>query len=193
MIKRSTNLVIISGPSGSGHDSVIEGLVKRGLPIERVITTVTRPPRTTESQGKPYYFVPAEEFERLITNDKMAEWATVYGNKYGAAREELARVKSKGDKIGIWKMEWHGVAAAKKLFPDILAIMIVPPDIQTLIEHSEKRGQQGEEEIQTRLAFSKEMLEHKELYDYVVANEEGKLEATVDKVVDILKQQGYIG
>lgn len=190
-MKRSTNLIIISGPSGSGQDSVIEGLIKRGLPVERVVTTVTRPMRPGESPGKPYYFISAGEFERLVAKDKMAEWAVVYGNKCGVTRDELERVKNLKDKIGVWKMEWRGAEAAKKLYPDILAIMIVPPDIGALAARSEKRHQQTEEEIQARLAGSREMLEHKDIYDYVVVNEEGKLDGAIDKVTEILKQEGY--
>lgn len=188
-MKRSTNLIIISGPSGSGQDSVIQGLVARGLPIERVITTVTRPPRPGESAGKPYYFIAPEKFDELIKNNQLAEWALVYGNKYGVTKQELERVKSLKDKIGVWKMEWHGVVAAKALYPDILAIMIAPPSLETLVERSEKRGEQNRHEIEDRLAFSREMLQHKDLYNYVVVNEEGKLEQTISQVIDIIKNK----
>ena len=191
-MKHSTNLIIISGPSGSGQDSIIERLVSRGLPMVRVITTVTRPKRPHESQGQPYYFITAEQFDDLIKNDKLAEWALVYGRKYGVTKRELERVQSRKDKIGIWKMEWHGVAAAKGLFPDILAILIVPPSLETLLERSTKRREQNQKEIEGRVAFSREMLEHKNLYDYEVVNEEGKLEQAVNKVVAILKKENYI-
>lgn len=187
-MKRSTNLIIISGPSGSGQDSVIQGLVKRGLPIERVITTVTRPARPGESEGKPYYFIAAEKFDELTKNNELAEWALVYGNKYGVTKKELERVQNIKSKIGIWKMEWHGVVAAKKMIPDIPAIMIVPPSLETLVERSEKRAEQNQEEIEARLAFSREMLQHKDLYDYVVVNGEGKLEQTVNQVIDIINK-----
>lgn len=191
-MKRSTNLVIISGPSGSGQDSVIAGLAARGVPIEYIMTIVTRPMRPSESEGRPYHFVTAEKFDELVARDELAEWAVVYGNKYGVAKQELKRVKSLKDRIGIWKMEWHGVKTAKSLYPDILAIMIVPPSLDALVERSKKRAEQNQQEIQARLTFSREMLEHKNLYDYEVVNTDGRLEQTIDQVIEILKKEGFL-
>ncbi len=188
---RSTNLIIISGPSGSGQDSVIAGLIDRGLPVAHIMTSVTRPMRRSESEGKPYNFITAAKFDELIAKNELAEWALVYGHKYGVTKQELERVKSLKDKIGIWKMEWHGVKTAKILYPDILAIIILPPNLDTLVERSEKRGEQDRHEIEERLAFSREMLEHKDIYNYAVVNEEGKLEQTIDKVIEILKKENY--
>ena len=98
-MKHSTNLIIISGPSGSGKDSVIEGMAKRGLPIERVITTVTRPKRTGESEGNPYYFVSDAVFRAMMQKGELAEWAEVdNGRLYGVANKELERVKNMREK-----------------------------------------------------------------------------------------------
>jgi len=193
MQKRSTNLVIISGPSGSGKDVVIEGLAKNNIPIERVITTVTRSKRKGESEGKPYHFTSQEHFKELIEKNKLAEWAEVDNAQYaGVTKEELDRVKAQKNKIGIWKIEYKGVRSVKQIMPDVLAIFIEPPDINILAEHSRKRGKQTQAEIQDRLAYSKEFLEHKDLYDYSVVNEENKLDQTIKKVIDILKKEGFI-
>lgn len=192
MPNRSTNLVIISGPSGSGHDSIIEGLIKRGLPIERVIVHIARPMRPTESEGKPYYFVSKKKFDLMIQNNELIEWAEVYDSKRGATKKELERVLALINKIIIWKMDWKGTITAKKLFPDILTIMIAPPSLEALAERSRKRGQQTEAEIQDRFNYSQEFLRHADLYDYVVVNEEGKLERTISKVMSILKKENYI-
>lgn len=191
MPNRSTNLVIISGPSGSGQDSVIEGLVKRGLPVERVITTMARPMRPGESEGRPYYFVGKEKFDLMIQNNEMIEWAEAYDSKRGATKKELERVLALADKIAIWKMDWKGTAAAKKLFPEAVAILITAPSIEHLMKHAAKRGD-SPASIQARIEYSKEFLAHKDLYDYVIVNEEGKLGQTIDKVIDILKLEGYI-
>ncbi|OGY91425.1 MAG: hypothetical protein A3H70_00160 [Candidatus Komeilibacteria bacterium RIFCSPLOWO2_02_FULL_48_11] len=188
----SSNLIIISGPSGSGKDAVINSLIERGLPIESVITTVTRPKRESESEGNPYYFIDEPTFKELIDKDELAEWAQVDNGKYyGVTKTELARVKALKDKIGVWKIEWKGVQTVKKTMTDVLAILIEPPDIATLIQRSETRGQQTEQEIQDRISYSQEFLKHRDLYDYSVVNEEGKLEQTVHKVVEIIKKEGY--
>lgn len=191
MPKRTTNLVIISGPSGAGEDSVIEGLRERNIPIKRVITTVTRNMRPKEKQGKPYYFVSMKKFENMIQNNELAEWAQVYDSKRGATKKELERIQTQKDKIGLWKIDWHGVKTAKELFPDILAIMISVPDIDELVERLEDRGD-PKQNIQSRIDFTKEWLEHKNIYDYEVINKENKLNQTIDKVIEILKKEGFI-
>lgn len=187
----STNLVMISGPSGSGKDSVIEGLVKRGLPIERIVTTVSRDMREGEQESKPYYFVSPEKFDQLIKENKMAEWAVIFGKKCGTTKKELARVKKQKGKIGIWKTDWQGVVSAKKLIPDILVIFILPPDVETLADRLAKRGRETREQIAKRLS-QKEWEQYSNLYDYEIINEEDKLEQTIDKVINILKQERYI-
>lgn len=188
----STNLLIISGPSGSGKDAVINGLIERGVPVERVVRTITRPKRPGETDGHLYYFINEQEFKKLIDEDKLAEWAQVDNNRlYGVTKTELERVKSLKDKIGVWQIEWKGTQTVKKNMPDVLAILIEPPDIATLVRRSEARGQQTEQEIKDRISYSQEFLKHHDLYDYSVINEEGKLEQTIDKVVEILKKEDY--
>ena len=184
-----SNLAIISGPSGSGKDAVIDKLVERGLPIERVITTVTRPMRPGESEGQPYHFTTPEKFQAMIANQELAEWAQVDNERYyGVTKTELSRVENLKDRIGIWKIEWKGVETIKKSRPEIKAILIAPPSIDVLVERSKKRGAQTQEEIQNRIVYSQEFLQHKYLYDYVVVNEENKLDQTVEQVIDIINK-----
>ena len=190
-MKHSTNLVIISGPSGGGEDSVIQGLIGRGFPIERIITTVDRPMRPGESHGHPYYFKSREEIDRMIANDEFAEWAEVYGSKRGATRQELGRVMALKGKIGIWKMDWKGSQTAKKKYPDALSIFITAENIDKLIERLKKRGD-APEFIQSRIEYTKQYYENKGIYDYEVINEEGKLEQTIDKVIVVLKKEGFL-
>jgi len=192
-MKRSTNLIIISGPSGSGKDSVIEGLARYGVPIERVVTSTTRDKRPRETHGREYYFVSKEELQKKIDNHEMAEWAHVDNNRlYGVTKEELTRVQHMKSVIGVWRIDWKGVLNAKKIVPDILTILIEPPDIEQLVERARGRGDSNEQELQERLAYSKEFLKHRNLYDYSVINEEGKLDQTVQEVKDILSKEGCL-
>ncbi len=182
-----TNLFIISGPSGAGEDSVIEGL-KKHLPIERVITTTTRAPRPGESQGNPYYFISLKEFQDKIKNKEFLEYAQEYnGNFYGVSRQEIERIK-KLPKIGIWKMEYKGVQTAKKIMPEIKAIFLNAPSLEILEKRIRQRGNVSEQYIQERLAYTKEWLKHLDIYDYQVINEEGKLEETILKIKKIIQQ-----
>lgn len=181
------NLIIISGPSGSGQDSVIEGLQKI-LPIERVVTTTTRKKRKNERQGKPYYFITRQNFENNIKTKQFIEWAQEYNNNYyGVTRNEIDRVKN-SKKIGIWKIEYQGVLTAKKLFPRINAILIYSP-LKNLEARIRRRNPEYNNEfIKERLNYTKNFLKHKHIYDYKISNREGKLEETISKTANIIKK-----
>ncbi len=178
------NIFIISGPSGAGEDSIIDGLAKL-LPVERAITTVTRSPRTGESDGHPYYFVSLEEFRKKIADGEMAEHAQQYnGNFYGVTKKELERISASG-KIGIWKIDYQGVEAAKRMFPDIIAIFITAP-LEILERRIRMRDNLTEEYIAERMAYTKQWLEHTDIYDYQVENEQGKLDEAIRQVYAII-------
>ncbi len=191
-MQRSTNLVIISGPSGAGEDSIIEGLIKQGLPIERAITTVTRDMREGESEGNPYYFIDDATFTERIAQDAFAEWAEVYGVKRGLSKEELERLTKQKDRIGVIKVDWQGVQTIKKIVPDVLAILVATEDIDDMVERGIKRGKDTKEAILSRVDFSKEWLTHRDIYDYEVMNADGKLDQAIQNTIDILKKEGYL-
>lgn len=182
-----SNIFIISGPSGAGEDSIITGLEKI-FPIERVITSSTRAMRPGESQGNPYWFIPHEEFVARRNAGEFVEWAEQYnGNLYGVTKEEIERVKNSG-KIGTWKIEWKGVQTAKKLFPEISAIFITTPDLKTLENRIRKRDNVSEEYIQERMAYTKEWMQHADIYDYTIINADGKLDEAIAQVAEIIKK-----
>lgn len=184
----ASNVFIISGPSGVGEDSVIEGL-RQHFQIERVITTTTRSMREGESQGKPYYFVNQEEFKNKIDRDELAEYAKEYNdNFYGVTRDELERVKSSG-KIGLWKIEYKGVITAKDKFPEIKSIYIAPPSLEILKQRILKRNPDvSEEYLAERMDYTKEWMNHENVYSFKVVNEEGRLEETIAKVAEIIRE-----
>jgi guanylate kinase len=185
------NLFIISGPSGSGQDSIIDGLAKF-LPIERVVTTTTREPRPGESEGHPYYFVSKDTFQEALAGNAFTEHAEHYnGNRYGVTRTELDRVIRSGN-IGIWKVEYQGVEAAKVLFPGIIAILIAPPSLEVLEERLRRRDHPSEEYLAERMTYTKEMLKHASIYDYTIVNEEGRLEDAIEKTADIIRRHAKL-
>ncbi|HHH12262.1 MAG TPA: guanylate kinase [Candidatus Moranbacteria bacterium] len=188
-MKKGENLFIISGPSGAGEDSIIEG-IGRHCPIERVITTTTRPPRRGESRGNPYYFVSREEFLEKVKKGLFAEYERHYNdNYYGVTREELERVAACG-KIGIWKLEYKGVLSAKKLFPSITAIMITVPDLETLRRRILKRDPTvGERYLRERMEYSRRWMDRTDIYDYVVVNADGKLSEAIEETVAIISSK----
>lgn len=178
-------LIIISGPSGSGEDSIIEGIAKR-MHIERVITTTTRDKRHGERDGHPYYFISKDAFTSGIEKGEFFEYAQHYNdNYYGVTFQEIKRVEHSG-KVGIWKIDYKGVMKAKELMPDIVAIFINAP-LEILEARLRKRDTVTDEYIAERMAYTKEWLEHTGMYDFTVINEEGRLSETIDKVEAIIR------
>lgn len=182
----TNRLFIISGPSGAGEDTIISELRKR-LPVERVITTTTRPIRSTEKNGDPYYFVSRAEFEKARDEGAFLEWAEEYnGQLYGVTREELQRVVS-SDAIGLWKIEWKGVMTAKRLFPGIIA-MFITASLESIAERLRKRDNLSDAYLAERMTYTKEWLHHTDIYDYIIENRDGELEKAVDQAEAIIRK-----
>jgi guanylate kinase len=183
-----SKIFIVSGPSGAGEDSVIEGLRKH-FDIERVITTTSRSVRAGDSEGKPYYFISREEFEEKISREELAEWAEQYNNNlYGVTKKELERVVN-SDRVGIWKIEYKGVTAVKNKFPEIKSIYIAPPSINILRKRILRRDPNvSPEYLEERIRYTEEWMKHEDIYDYKVVNEEGRLDETVRQVAEIIRQ-----
>ncbi|MFA6272407.1 MAG: guanylate kinase [Patescibacteria group bacterium] len=187
-MKIRDKLFIISGPSGAGEDSVIEGL-RNHFDIERVITTTTREKRKGESEGNPYYFVSKKDFKSKIKKGEFIEYAEEYnGNFYGTPKKELERVKQ-SNKIGIWKIEYKGVQIVKKKLPNVKSIYIAPPDLKTLENRIKKRSKVDDVYIAERMKYTKQWLKYEKIYDFKVVNQEGKLDQTIIDVKNIIKKQ----
>jgi guanylate kinase len=180
-------IFILSGPSGAGEDSIISGLDKE-FSIERVVNTTTRKKRNGEKEGEDYYFISNKDFEYRISSDSFIEYAQHYnGNYYGVSKDELERIEKSG-KIGIWKMDYKGVISIKKIFPEILAILIMAESLKTLEERIRSRDGSSEEYIKERMNYTKEWLKHEDIYDFKVINKQGELAVAIKEVVDIIKK-----
>lgn len=182
-----STVFIISGPSGAGEDSIIDGLSKL-MPLERVITTTTRSPRKGEFDGHPYYFISKDQFQERIQAGDFIEYAQQYnGNLYGVTKTELDRVTQSG-KIGIWKMEYQGVMSVQKLFPEIPSILITVPSLDILEKRIRNRDNASEVYIQERMQYTKEWLNHSNIYTYTVINDEGHLQEAVEHTYALIQQ-----
>ncbi|MEA3272852.1 MAG: guanylate kinase [Patescibacteria group bacterium] len=187
MKKQKEKLVIITGSSGSGKDSVIEGLQKQGLDFCWVITTTSREKRKNENEGKPYYFKSREEFEEMIKNDELLEHEEIYGNYYGSTVEEVEGCFSKNE-LTVFKIDPTGARTIKKKFPESFVIFITPPSLEILEKRLKNRGTEKPEEIKRRLDKVRKEMEISKEFDGVVANEEGKLDETVEKVLIMIRK-----
>lgn len=181
-----SNIFIISGPSGSGQDSVINGL-KKIVDFERIITTTTRQIRPGEKEGESYYFVTKEKFLKMIGENKFFEYALEdNGNYYGGTYEEIERVKKLGKPV-IWKVDYQGVIAGKKIVPSAKSILIYIPQ-ELISSRLVQRGHKSEEFIKGRIEHSRGWYENEKIFDYKVYNKEGKLNETVEIVAKIINE-----
>jgi len=178
------NIFIISGPSGAGEDSIINGL-KKIMPIEHIVTSTTRDMRAGDIDGQSYHFISKEEFKKGIKEDDFIEYAQHYnGNYYGVTKSEINRVNNTG-KIGLWKIDFKGVETAKKLYPGIVAIFINAP-LEIMADRIRRRSGFSEQYVKERMEYTKEWLKHTDIYDYTVINEEGRLNEAIEKVAEII-------
>ncbi|MDD5464407.1 MAG: guanylate kinase [Candidatus Moranbacteria bacterium] len=184
---QKSSIFIISGPSGAGEDSIINGL-KEYFELERIVTTTTRDMRLGEKQGEPYYFIFEKEFKDGIDSGNFAEYAQQYnGNLYGVTKAELERVQKSG-KIGIWKIEYKGVMSVKKAYPEIISIFVNAPSLEILEDRIRRRDNATDSYIKERMEYTKEWLKHKDIYDYEVINKEGQLDKAIKEVAEIIKK-----
>jgi guanylate kinase len=181
-----SNIFMISGPSGAGEDSILEKL-KDSILFEKIITSTTREMRPGESQGDPYYFISKKEFETKIGRNEFYEYAEEdRGNFYGVTKKEIERVLNISKPI-IWKLDYKGVLAVKKLFPSAVAILIdVPVDV--IENRIRRRDNLSEEYIQGRLQYARGWYENRGIFDFFVKNEEGKMDEAVEKIAEIIKK-----
>ncbi len=183
-----THFFVITGPSGAGKDTVIEGLRKKIPSITSVVTTTTRPMREGESEGNPYHFISRGEFEKKLSAGEFLEWATVYGNYYGSEKREIERLRSLGV-LAVFKIDIQGARTMKKTMPEIFAIFIAPPDHETLVRRMRERGKDSPEAMERRIETAKQEMADVSEWDAVVVNEEDRLSQTIDRVRQIIQSK----
>ncbi len=178
-------LIVVTGPSGAGKDSVIERAKELGLEFETVTTTTTRPMRPGEAEGNPYHFIIRDEFEEKIENGEMIEWAEVYGHLYGSTREEVEKKRKKFDVVLI-KVDPQGARTFKEMIPDATTVFIQPPSFEFLEKRLINRASDSDEVIQKRLETAKSELQNLEDWDHRIVNEEDQLDKAANELIALI-------
>ena len=183
-------LVIISGPSGVGKDTIIEALQKRDhRPLYHyVVTCTTRGRRPGEIEGVSYNFVSVAEFMALRDEGELLEANEVHGNWYGTPRAGV-RAALAGGQHAILKIDVQGARVVKGCVPEALLIFVVPPSLDTLVEHLKARRTETAEQLELRQRNAAIELARKDDYDYVVVNEEGHVDVTAERIEEIIEQE----
>ncbi len=181
-------LAVLSGPSGVGKDTVLDGLRRSDLALHIPITATTRPPRAGERHAVNHFFVTDQEFDRLVRDDELLEWAQVYGNRYGVPRTQVRRALSAG-KIVLARTDIQGAASIREKAPEALLIFLAPPSLESLEMRIRERGGLDETDIARRLAAAGSEMQNTERFDYVVVNYDGASDAAVNRVRAILAEE----
>lgn len=182
----SGKVIIFSAPSGAGKSTVVGHLLKLHPEFEFSISATSRSPRGTEKDGVEYYFISAERFRELISQDAFVEHEEVYRDRfYGTLKSEVERIWSKGNVI-VFDVDVRGGANLKKYFGDsAMSILILPPDMKTLEKRLRGRGTDSEEAIAERLAKAGSEIEFaKGRFDRELVND--KLEETFAKAEEMV-------
>lgn len=184
---RSPNplLIVISGPSGVGKDTVVQRMKERGFPFHFVVTATTRGRRENETHGKDYWFVSKDEFARMIEENELIEYAIVYGDYKGIPKWEVRDALASGQDV-IMRVDVQGAESVRKLAPEALLIFITCEGEDELEHRLRERKTETADSLSLRIATARKELQRIEAFDYVVVNHDYQLDDTVDKVRAII-------
>jgi guanylate kinase len=178
-------LVVISGPSGVGKDSLLELLKSRGRPYHFAVTATTRPSRGTEMDSRDYYFLTPDRFEEMAGGGELLEHAIVYGHRYGVPKGPVREALASGRDV-LMRTDIQGAATIKGAVPQAVTIFLAPASLADLEERLRRRATDSEETLRLRLAVARREMDAAGHFDHVVVNAEGRLEEAADQVERII-------
>jgi guanylate kinase len=178
--------IVISGPSGVGKTTIARRLLELDRETDYSVSVTTRPPRSVERDGVDYEFVSDAEFDRLVREGALAEWAVVHGHRYGTRKAAIRRITSEGRDV-VMDIDIQGGMSIKRSFPDAVLIFILPPSEEALEGRLRGRATDDETVIRTRLKNAIEELRWAPRYDYRVVNDD--LNAAVREVEEIIERE----
>lgn len=181
-------LIVISGPSGVGKDSVLEEMKRRGLPFHFVITATTRSPRPDEIDGKDYFFLSQDEFARMIDEGELLEYAVVYQDYKGIPKSQVRKALASGKNV-IMRIDVQGAETVRKLAKDALLIFLTPKNEEELINRLQNRNTEDNESLKLRIATTRQEYNKINLFDYIVVNKDEQLKEAVDTIEAIIKAE----
>jgi guanylate kinase len=181
-------LIVISGPSGVGKDTVVQEMKERGLPIHFVVTATDREPRHNEVHGRDYYFYSTAEFERMIAEAELLEHAWVYEQHKGIPKAHVREALDSGQDV-VMRLDVQGAETVKELIPAAITIFLLCESEEELVTRLRERRTEPEEALQRRLRRAHEEMAKIPDFDYVVVNRRCALQATVDEVAAIMRAE----
>ena len=179
-------LVVVSGFSGSGKGTLMKALVEKYHQYALSISATTRQPRPGEENGREYFFVTREAFQKMAEENALIEYAQYVENYYGTPREYVEKQLASGRDV-ILEIEIQGALRIKEQYPDALLLFVTPPSAEELKRRLTNRGTESAEVIEARLKRAAEEAEGVEAYDYIVVNDD--LEACTERLQQLIEAQ----
>jgi guanylate kinase len=183
-------MVVISGPSGVGKDTVVDRMQERGLPFHFVVTATTRARRSAEVEGVDYIFLSQAEFKGMIEAGEFIEHALVYGEHKGIPRQQVQQALASGMDV-VLRVDVQGAKTIRGLYPEALLIYLATPSEAELVERLKRRRTESPAKLQLRLQAAREEFGYLHLFDYAVINAEGQVEQAVDTILAIIQAEHH--
>jgi guanylate kinase len=183
-------LIVVSGPSGAGKDTVVQRMQERGLPFHFVVTATTRARRPGETHGKDYWFVSAEEFARMVEQNELIEYAIVYGDYKGIPRAQVREALASGKDV-VMRLDVQGAETVRRLVPEALLIFITTNSEEELVKRLNTRDTETPDSLAIRIATARKELKRVEAFDYVIINHDFQLDHAVDIIRAIIEAEHH--
>jgi len=183
-------LIVISGPSGVGKDSVLQVLKERNLRMHFVVTATTRPRREKETHGVDYFFFTKDEFAQMIEHEELIEYAIVYNDYKGIPKQQVREALASGQDV-IMRVDVQGAATVRKLAPEAVLIFLTTENENALVRRLKARQTETADDLSLRIATARQELKRAAEFDYVIVNVDGHLNETVETVLAILQAEHH--
>jgi len=190
LLKPEPLLIVLSGPSGVGKDVTLQALKKRNIPLHFVVTATTRAARPEETHGVDYFFYSKEEFQAMIDENELLEYAIVYEDYKGIPKDQVRKAMQSGLDV-ILRVDVQGAAKLRELNPDAVLIFLLPSSFEEWHERLNNRQTETEESMNIRLNKVKWELEYLPIFDYMVVNRHNCLDEAVDTIIDIIHAEHH--
>jgi guanylate kinase len=188
--QRQPLMVVISGPSGVGKDTVVDRMQERGLPFHFVVTATTRARRSTEVEGVDYVFLSQADFKGMLEAGEFIEHALVYGEHKGIPRQQVQHALASGIDV-VLRVDVQGAKTLRGLYPEALLIYLATSSEEELVDRLKRRRTESPEKLQLRLEAAREEFGYLHLFDYAVINAEGQVEQAVDTILAIIRAEHH--
>jgi len=183
-------LIVISGPSGVGKDTVIKRLREKDPSLTFVVTAASRSPRPGEKHGVDYFFFSRQDFEAKIAAGEFLEHAVVYGELKGILKAEVQKALDYGTDV-VLRLDVQGAATVRQQVPESLLIFLTTDDEEELVRRLEARNTETEEKLKLRIATARQEVNRVTEFDYKVVNRENCLEEAVDSILAIIQAEHH--